>query len=157
MLPITSAGGLAKMFEQNLIGLDDAVIGVVRQNDVVDGIEGIDPLPLRTQHLLEQAEVFDRDRQLLGAGLQKVKFFGGPLAAAGIAQQQQSDGRLVADDRDDHELTNLFGRETLLRARDRRRLRVVTCGSGCASSFEMSSLTAANPASRRKSAESPTA
>ena len=37
---------LAEMFEQHLIRFYDFEIGVVRQNDVVDGIEGIHPLPL---------------------------------------------------------------------------------------------------------------
>ena len=87
-------GRLAQMFEQNLIGLDDAEVGVVRQNDVVDGVERIHPLPLRAQYLLEQAEVLYCNRQLQGAGLQEVEFFGGPAAVAGISQQQQSDGRL---------------------------------------------------------------
>ncbi len=64
-------GGLAELFQQNLIRLDDAVIGIVRQNDVVDGVEGVDPLPLRAQNLLEQAEVFDCDGELLGAGAEE--------------------------------------------------------------------------------------
>ena len=54
-------GGLPELFEQNLIGLDDAEVGVVGQDDVVNRIEGVDPLPLRAQYLLEQAEVFDGD------------------------------------------------------------------------------------------------
>ena len=43
------------------------------------------------RYLFEQAEVFDGDGQLLGAGLQKLQFFRGPLAAPGIAEHQQSD------------------------------------------------------------------
>ena len=51
--------GLAELFEQNLICLDDSEIGVMRQNDVMDRIEGVDPLALRAQYLFEQSEVFD--------------------------------------------------------------------------------------------------
>jgi hypothetical protein len=105
-------GSLAEMFQQNLIGLDDAVIGVVRQDDVVDGVEGIDPLALRTQHLLEQAEVFDCNGKLLGAGAEKLEFFRSPLPAPGTAQHEQSDGRFISCDGDDDKLVNLFARET---------------------------------------------
>jgi hypothetical protein len=117
------------MLEQNLIGLDDAEVGVVGQNDVVNRIEGVDPLPLRAQHLLEQAEVLDRDRKLLGAGLKKVQFFCGPAAAAGTAQQQQSDRRFVARDRDHYNLANSL----VLRhssGSGPAAFRVVTCGPG---------------------------
>ena len=53
-------GSLPKLPKQNLVGLDDAVIRIVRQDDVVDRIERIHPLPLRAQHLLQQTEVLYR-------------------------------------------------------------------------------------------------
>ena len=56
-IPDHIRGSLRKLPKQNLIRLDNAVVGIVGQNDVVDGIECIHPLPLRAQHLLQQTEV----------------------------------------------------------------------------------------------------
>ena len=46
-------GSLAQMFEQDLIRFDDTEISIVRQDDVMDGVERIHPLTLRAQHLLK--------------------------------------------------------------------------------------------------------
>src|SRR6478609_8669342 len=55
---------LPNLLQQNLVDFNDAVIGVVRQDDVVDGVERIHPLPLRAQDLLEQTEVLYCERDL---------------------------------------------------------------------------------------------
>ena len=144
------------MFEQNLIGLDDAEVGVVRQNDVVDGVEGIDPLPLRAQNLLEQTEIFDRDSQLLGASLQEFQFFGGPLPAPELPSISNPMGDLLPTT---GTITSwrIFSVSRHSCGSGPAASRVVTCGLGWASSFEISSVISANPASRRKSEDSPTA
>src|SRR5579864_5951558 len=95
------------MFEENLVGLDDAEIGIVRQDDVVDGVESVHPLALRTQHLLQQPEVLDRDCQLPRAGLEEFEFFRSPVASGGRAEQEKSYGRLLATDGSDHRLPDL--------------------------------------------------
>ena len=101
-------GGYAQLFEQDLIDLDNAIVGVVGEDDVVNRVEGVDPLALRAQVLLEQAEVFNGYAELLGAALQEVEFFRSPVAASGIAEQQQAQGRFVAGDRNRHQLTNFL-------------------------------------------------
>ena len=85
----------------------------MREDDIVDGVEGIHPLALRTQNLLEQAEVLDSQGDLPGAALHELEFFRRPLASAGMADHQQPDRRLVADDRCNHKLANLLDGETL--------------------------------------------
>ena len=118
------------------------IVGVVRQNDVVDGVEGVDPLALRAQDLLEQAEVFDRERQLLGAGLQKVQFFGSPVR--GVPESPSSSSPmadLLPDDRNDHELANFLSLRDRLAVPGPPRREFVTCGADWANSFERLSLT----------------
>ena len=43
-------------------------IRVVEQNQIVDGIESVRPLPVRTQYLFHQAEVLNRQTQLVRGG-----------------------------------------------------------------------------------------
>ena len=106
--------GHAQLFEQDLVGFDDAIVGVVGEDDVVNRVEGVDPLALRAQVLLEQAEIFDGDAELLGASLQKIEFFRSPVAASGIAEQQQSEDSFVAGDRNRYELADFLGLKTKL-------------------------------------------
>ena len=67
--------------QQSVIGLEDAEVCVVRQNQILDGIEGIHPLPLRAQHLLQQAQILHRDTQRLRRRFQKLQFFADVAAA----------------------------------------------------------------------------
>ena len=46
-------GGCApQTFQQRVIGLHHAKFSIVQQHEIVDGIEGIGPLPVRAQDLL---------------------------------------------------------------------------------------------------------
>ena len=51
----------SQALQQGLIASENAEIRIVRQNQVLDGIEGIRPLALRAQHLLQQTQILGRD------------------------------------------------------------------------------------------------
>src|ERR1019366_1408549 len=82
--------------QQGLICLEDSEVRVVRQNQILDGIEGIHPLVLRAQHLLQQPQILNRDPQLLGGRFQKLQFFLGVVPTAGAAERQHPNDRLLA-------------------------------------------------------------
>ncbi len=67
----------------------------MRQNQILDGIEGIHPLPLRAQHLLQQAQILDRNPQRLRRGFQELHFFPRLAPAAGAAERQHPDHRFL--------------------------------------------------------------
>ena len=69
-------GRLVQAFQQGMIGFHHTKIGIVKQDQVVDGIEGVGPLPMGAQNLFHQAQVFDRQSQLMGGGGQKFHFVG---------------------------------------------------------------------------------
>ena len=96
------------LLQQNLVGLDDAEIRVVRQDDVVHRVERIPPLPLRTQRLLQQTEVLNRDPQLPPAGFQKLQFLGRQFSRPSAAQNQQPDRRFFSQHRHHHHKLQLF-------------------------------------------------
>ena len=82
---------LLQPLQQGLIGLEDAEVGVVRQNQILDGIEGVHPLPLRAQHLLQQPQILDRNAQRLRRRFQKLQFF--RSMAAGCASSRATASR----------------------------------------------------------------
>ena len=69
-------GRLVQAFQQGVVGLHHTKIGIVQQDQVMDGIEGVRPLPMRAQNLFHQAQVFDRQAQLVGGGGEKLHFVG---------------------------------------------------------------------------------
>ena len=102
--------------QQGLIGLEDAEVRVVRQNQILDGIEGIHPLPLRAQHLLQQTQILRRNPQCLRRRFQEVQFFPGMAPATGGAERQQADHRLFAQHRQqDHVMNAMLPQLFLLR------------------------------------------
>ena len=100
---------LSHVLQQNLIRFNNVVVFVVRQNDVMDRIKRIHPLALGTQHLFEQAEVFNGNGQLLGAGLKEFQFFRSPANVRCAAQQEHSDRGLLTHNRNLDDLANIFG------------------------------------------------
>ena len=99
---------LPHVLQQNLVGLDDAVVLVMRQNNVVDRIKRIHPLPLRTEHLFQQSEVLHRDGQLLPTALQELQLFWRPANRTRTAQQKEADCRFLSHHRQHHDLPNLL-------------------------------------------------
>ena len=85
------------------------------ENDVVNGVECIDPLPLRAQVLLEQSEVFHGQRQLFGASLKKIQLLYSPLAAGGVAESSGPIDGFIARHRHEYKLPHLFGLKAGLR------------------------------------------
>ena len=93
----------------------------MRQNQILDGIEGIHPLPLRAQHLLQQPQILCRNTQRLRRRFQKLQFFPGVAPAAGAAERKHSDHRFFALHWQQHYLMNTALPQLLpLRLRQRR-------------------------------------
>ena len=94
--------------QQGMIGLHHAEFRVVQQHQVLDGIEGVRPLPMGAQNLFHQAQVFDRQSQLVGGGDQKLHFVGRVGEAVTAAQGQCPDHRLLAQHRHHHDVVKSF-------------------------------------------------
>ena len=84
-------GRLVQAFQQGVVGLHYAEFGIVKQDQVMDGIEGVGPLAMGAQNLFHQAQVFDRQAQLVGGGDQKFHFVGRVVEAVSAAQGQGPD------------------------------------------------------------------
>ena len=66
---------LLQALQQRLIRFEDAKIGVMREDQILDGVEGVHPLPLRAQYLLQQPQILNGDAQAPGRRFQKLQFF----------------------------------------------------------------------------------
>ena len=66
---------LLEALQERLIGLQNAEIGVVHEDQILNGVEGVRPLPMRTQNLFEQPQVFGSDADRLADGFEEVQFF----------------------------------------------------------------------------------
>ena len=84
-------GRQMQSFEQRVIGFHHAEFRIMQQDQVVDGVEGVSPLPVRAQNLFHQAQVFNRQSQLVGRGDQKFHFIGRVVQAMSAAQSQGPD------------------------------------------------------------------
>ena len=58
------------------IGFHHTKIRVVQQDQIVDGIECVGPLSVRTQNLFHKSQIFNRQSQLVGRGGQKFHLIG---------------------------------------------------------------------------------
>ena len=92
--------------QQRLIRSENFEIGVVRQNQVLNRIEGVYPLPLRTQHLLGELQILSGDAQFLRRRFEKLKLFAAILPAARAAECDHANRRFLAHHRHEHNLPN---------------------------------------------------
>ena len=53
-------GRLLKPLQQRMIRFHHVKFGVVQQHQILDGVERVAPLPMGTQNLLHQAQIFHR-------------------------------------------------------------------------------------------------
>ena len=67
---------MVQALQQGMVGFHHTKFGIVQQDQVVDGIEGVGPLAMGAQNLFHQAQVFDRQAQLMGGGDEKFHFVG---------------------------------------------------------------------------------
>src|SRR5579863_2186889 len=85
---------------QRAIGADNASIERMDKDQIINGIEGIEPLPARSRGIFEQAHVLDRQPQEIGDVDEVMLFFGLELTRAGRADSEKPERSLFSKNPD---------------------------------------------------------
>jgi hypothetical protein len=100
--------GAAQALDHGAIQLEDAEGGIVHQDHVVNGVEGADPLAVRTENLLQQAQVLHCNANLVANGGQELQFIGRVRASPFLSQCEGADNRGLALDRHQQHVVKAF-------------------------------------------------
>ena len=89
-------GSAAQALEQCVVRLHHPKFGIMQQDKILDGIEGIRPLPLRAQDLFQKPHILYREPQLLRTGREKFHLFRGINERMTASKHKSADGGFLS-------------------------------------------------------------
>src|ERR1041385_9520553 len=105
--------GTLEPVQQRSIGAQDAVLFVMHQNAVRNGIEGACQLVPRLHYLFQQSAVFCCQPNLFGGGFQELIFTAGVSAKMRHPKNEHADCRILSGYRDQQKMVDTFSSKVL--------------------------------------------
>src|SRR5215470_6591120 len=80
----------------------------MQKNKILNGFEGVAPLPMRSQNFFDQVQIFKREPQLLGTGGQEIHLVGSVRLRLPTSEDEGADGGLLSRNGNGDDLLKLF-------------------------------------------------